>query len=523
MNLIIISALVFAVGAVASYFYFSNKWNHTKSNLNSKLEKVLASQGLHQQPLHPKSEDAVDAIFKKLDQLESASKNQPTKPQNSDADLNKLNELKHLLDNARVVNELGQQVTSSLKLEDSFQHLFETVNSIMDAAVFELGIFHWRENRWHILSNIPVTDQYRNHIAEWAMKNDREVILQDAQNDYERYVFSAPVTADGRKPQSLIAFPVMRQEKEVGTLSVMSFNKNAFNDYHMDMIRSLLPYTAVAVGNALIHEELIDTQSQLIHNEKMASLGQIASGIAHEILNPLNFVNNFSQISKELVPELDTSHSIEEQKELKDQLVNNLDRIHFHGQRAYGIVKNMMMLSRSGSGEKSKIDINRSIEGFLNMAYNGFRNRHSHFECRVERFLDNQLPDIELIGEDFGRVLLNIFNNAFYTMNEKLKKNSSGAEGELSGYEPELIIKSNLINQNIVISIKDNGMGIPEEILGKIFLPFFTTKPTGDGTGLGLSISHDIITKGSKGEMLVNSEVGKGTEMTIKLPIYALI
>jgi signal transduction histidine kinase len=255
----------------------------------------------------------------------------------------------------------------------------------------------------------------------------------------------------------------------------------------------------------------------------MASLGQIASGIAHEILNPLNFVNNFSQISKELVPELDTSHSIEEQKELKDQLVNNLDRIHFHGQRAYGIVKNMMMLSRSGSGEKSKIDINRSIEGFLNMAYNGFRNRHSHFECRVERFLDNQLPDIELIGEDFGRVLLNIFNNAFYTMNEKLKKNSSGAEGELSGYEPELIIKSNLINQNIVISIKDNGMGIPEEILGKIFLPFFTTKPTGDGTGLGLSISHDIITKGSKGEMLVNSEVGKGTEMTIKLPIYALI
>ncbi len=523
MNQVILTAICFLAGLCVAFLFFKIKWKQTGSELNSKLDRLLTAGTLKLSPAASSVnfDAGIEGLSRKLENLVVEEKKE-IKPASTDNSKDKVQELKSLLDNSRIVNELGQQVTSSLKLEDSFHHLFNTINSIMDAAVFELGIFHWRENRWHILSNLKSNDSYRNYIAEWAMKNNREVILEDAQNDYARYVFEAPVTSDGRKPASLISFPVLRHDKEVGALTIMSFNKKAFNVYHMDMIRSLIPYTAVAVGNALIHEELINTQTQLIHNEKMASLGQIASGIAHEILNPLNFVNNFSQLSREIVPELDISHSIEEQKELKDQLVSNLDKIHFHGQRAYGIVKNMMLLSRSGTGEKSKIDVNRSVEGFLNMAYNGFQSKHKGFECRIEKIFDSKLPEIDIVGNDFGSVLLNLFNNAFYTMNEKYKKLSAGIESLKPNFDPELVVKTSLLNQNLIISVRDNGMGIPEEIQSKIFLPFFTTKPTGEGTGLGLSISHDIITKGNKGELTVKSEIGKGSEFTIKLPLNAL-
>src|SRR5205085_1496302 len=186
-------------------------------------------------------------------------------------------------------------------------------------------------------------------------------------------------------------------------------------------------------------------------------------------------------LSKELVPELNSSHSEEEQKELRDQLFSNLDKIHFHGTRAYGIVKNMMLLSRNGKGEKSKIDVNRSVEGFLTIAYNGFQNKYNGFECTIEKNLDSAIPEIEIVGEDFGSVLLNIFNNAFYTMNDKSKKLAS-KPGTISSdeYDPRLLVKTSAANHYLYISIKDNGMGIPEEIHNKIFLPFFTTKPSGE-------------------------------------------
>lgn len=432
------------------------------------------------------------------------------------------NGLKKRFDNLQIVNELGQLVTSSLKLKDTFQHLYETIDSIMDAAVFELGIFSWRENRWNIFSNIPVNDNesYKNLIAEWALKNNREVLLQDAENDFDRYIFTRPETADGKKPGSIISFPIYRQEIEVGAITVMSFSKNGFNEYHIEMIRSLIPYTAVAIGNSLIHEELIDTQTQLIHNEKMASLGQIASGMAHEILNPLNFVNNFSELSQELIPEIDATQSVEEQNDLKSQLVSNLDKINFHGKRAYTIVKNMMLLSRTGKGVKTNLNVNHTIESFLSIAYRGAQEKTRDFECRIEKIFDSKLPTIEMVAEDFGTVLLNLFSNAFYSMNEKSKKSIASS---MLPYEPELIIETKVNNSNLIISVRDNGMGIPPEIYGKIFLPFFTTKPTGEGTGLGLSISHDIITKGHKGDLSVKSEAGKGTEMIIKLPLNAII
>jgi two-component system NtrC family sensor kinase len=517
MNTVLITIVCFLAGLGLSFLFFQMRLKQTGVELNSKLDKLVSAGAIRLSPAitSDKSDSGLQSVSRKLENIVVAEKKESKAAVTTTTD-DKTKELKSLLDNARIVNELGQQVTSSLKLEDSFQHLYNTINSIMDASIFELGVFHWRENRWTILSNVIVDENYKNLVAEWSLKNNREVMLDDVQNDFQRYVFKAPVAPNGRKPESIISFPVVRQDKEVGAVTVMSFTKNAFNEYHIDMIRSLIPYTAVSVGNALIHEELISTQAQLIHNEKMASLGQIASGIAHEILNPLNFVNNFSLLSKELLPELYTVQSVEEQKELKEQLVNNLDKIHFHGQRAYGIVKNMMLLGRNRSNEISRLDVNRSVEGFLNMAYNSFQNKYKEFECSFEKSLASDLPDIEIVGQDFGSVLLNIFNNALYTMNEKLKKNNK------KEYEPVLGIKTSLVNNSLFISVKDNGMGIPEEIAAKIFLPFFTTKPSGEGTGLGLSISHDIITKGNKGDLAVKSEIGKGTEMIIKLPLHAL-
>ena len=434
-------------------------------------------------------------------------------------------DLKIRFDNLQVVNELGQRVTSSLHLEDTFDHLYKTIDSIMDAAVFELGIYYRRENRWRILSNIKLNgsvnkseNSYKNHMAEWSLNNNREIFLNDAEHEYSRYVFKPLVTADDRIAQSVMTFPILRQDKELGALTIVSFHKNSFNDYHVEMLRSLIPYTAVALENALVHEELISTQDQLVQKEKMASIGQLVSGIAHEILNPLNFVNNFSKLSIELIDEIDPTLSKEEQSELKTQLVNNLDKISFHGSRAYEIVRSMMLLSRSGKGEPDTVNINHSVKDFLSISYQGFILKSKNFECDIENVLDDSLPTTEMVPQDFGRVLINLFNNAFYAMNDKKNKLTSLENGN-ANYRPKLKIKTTLINSRIVVAILDNGTGIPEEIQNKVFIPFFTTKPTGEGTGLGLSISHDIIIKGNRGDLTFNTEFGKWTEFRIELPV----
>ena len=436
-------------------------------------------------------------------------------------------DLKTRYENLQVVNELGQLVTSSLSLEETFDHLYKTINSIMDAAVCELGVYFRRENRWKILSNIDIRRNesnpdmnYKNHMAEWALHNNTEIFLDDAENDYSRYVFKPLELSNGKIAQSVMSFPIISMEGECGTLTIVSYRKNAFNEYHVDMLRSLLPYTAVAMENALVHQELIATQDQLVQNEKMASIGQLVSGIAHEILNPLNFVNNFSKLSIELMDEIQSSLSIEEQNELRSQLVGNLDKISFHGSRAYDIVRSMMMLSRSGKGEQEVVEINKSIKEFMTISYQGFKLKSKDFDCKVDFELDENLPGTELVPQDFGRVLINLFNNAFYAVNEKKKKmHSISGETPSVPYEPALKVSTFVRNSRIHLMVKDNGTGIPDEIKNKVFLPFFTTKPTGEGTGLGLSLSHDIITKGSRGEIGFKSELGKWTEFYIELPV----
>jgi len=260
--------------------------------------------------------------------------------------------------------------------------------------------------------------------------------------------------------------------------------------------------------------ELKATQVQLIHSEKMASLGELTAGIAHEIQNPLNFVNNFSEVSKELLEEMmeelqkgDTN----EVKAIANDIIENLEKVTHHGKRADSIVKGMLQHSRTSTGVKELTDINILVDEYLRLAYHGLRAKDKSFNATMKTDFDKNIGKIEVIPQDMGRVVLNLINNAFYAVNQKVRQN-------IEGYEPNVSVYTKRINDKIEISIKDNGNGIPDAIKEKIFQPFFTTKPTGQGTGLGLSLSYDII-QAHGGELKVITEEGKGTIFTIQLPV----
>ncbi|MFD2200403.1 ATP-binding protein [Shivajiella indica] len=267
--------------------------------------------------------------------------------------------------------------------------------------------------------------------------------------------------------------------------------------------------------------DLKTTQSQLIQSEKMASLGELTAGIAHEIQNPLNFVNNFAEVSSELISEMEEEldkGAIAEAKLLSKDIRDNLQKIHHHGKRADSIVKGMLQHSRGTSGETKPTNINGMVEEYIRLSFQGFRARDKSFSASFQTELDPDLPRINVVRQDLGRVLLNLINNAFYVVKEKAK---SGPEG----YKPEVVVRTRKTEKGIEISVQDNGPGIPEAIKDKIFQPFFTTKPTGQGTGLGLSLSYDIV-KAHGGDIWVesfppggNGEEGKGTTFKIFLPV----
>ena len=263
------------------------------------------------------------------------------------------------------------------------------------------------------------------------------------------------------------------------------------------------------------YTELKATQAQLIQAEKMASLGELTAGIAHEIQNPLNFVNNFSEVSTELLDEMKDeidAENYEEVKAITEDVIQNLEKILHHGKRADGIVKSMLQHSRGGGGEKILTDINVLADEYLRLSYHGLRAKDKSFNADFKLETDDTLPKINIIPQDIGRVLLNLINNAFYTVSEKARQN-------IAEYKPVVTVstKWNIQKSRIEIRVKDNGNGIPEQVKKKIFQPFFTTKPTGQGTGLGLSLSYDII-KTHKGEIKVESIDGEGTEFTVELP-----
>jgi len=270
------------------------------------------------------------------------------------------------------------------------------------------------------------------------------------------------------------------------------------------------------------HEELKATQASLIHAEKMASLGQLTAGIAHEIKNPLNFVNNFAILSVELLDELKQtarpainalgSDKRAEIDEVIDMLTGNLEKIAEHGRRADGIVKSMLAHSRGGSGERQSIDLNALLDEALNLAYHGARAQDHDFNITLEREFDRSIVPVEVVPQDISRVLLNLFGNGFYAADKRRR------EAADAGFRPVLKVTTRDLGNEVEIRVRDNGTGIPPEFRDRLFEPFFTTKPTGEGTGLGLSISYDIITRQHGGTITVDSVAGEFTEFTVRLP-----
>jgi two-component system, NtrC family, sensor kinase len=325
----------------------------------------------------------------------------------------------------------------------------------------------------------------------------------------------------GKKEEE--ARQVLQSEKNRNQLLIVVFLTALFffliisglqwrNNKQKKMTNSLLQKQNDKIEKTLA--DLKSTQSQLIQSEKMASLGELTSGIAHEIQNPLNFINNFSEVNTELAEELKKEilgGNKDEALKMLNDITDNENKINHHGKRADAIVKSMLLHSHSGAGKKERTNVNALADEYLRLAFHGMRAKDKSFQVAMETDFDPAIQDIFTIPQDIGRTLLNLFNNAFYAVSEKKKQHPSG-------YEPTVSVHTRKTNDRVEICVKDNGNGIPQKIIGKIFQPFFTTKPPGQGTGLGLSLSYDII-KALGGELKVISEEGKGAEFFIEIPV----
>jgi signal transduction histidine kinase len=312
------------------------------------------------------------------------------------------------------------------------------------------------------------------------------------------------------------------KERVIGLITVQSYEKNAYTQHHLDILKTLASYTSAALYNAQSFEtlqntlnELKVTQQQLIQSEKMASLGELTAGIAHEIQNPLNFVNNFSEINSELITEMKEeldAGNLEDAIKLAEDINANEQKIIFHGKRADAIVKGMLQHSRSNSGIKEPTNINELADEYFRLAYHGLRAKDKSFNATLKTDYDESIGNINIIPQDMGRVILNLITNAFYAVDEKKK------QGAIN-YEPTVTVSTKATRQprgdaKVLISVRDNGNGIPQSVLDKIFQPFYTTKPTGMGTGLGLSLSYDIV-KAHGGNLYVETSEGEFSEFTI--------
>jgi GAF domain-containing protein len=357
------------------------------------------------------------------------------------------------------------------------------------------------------------------------------VHILDAQTDPDYELRAAREIGDYH---TMLGVPMVREGNIIGVFGLARNTVRAFTEKQIELVTTFADQAVIAIENVRLFESveartrelaqsldnLRTTQDRLVQTEKLASLGQLTAGIAHEIKNPLNFVNNFSGVSAELIDELQNVLSgltVDQQarseiNELTDTLRSNLDKVVQHGKRADAIVKNMLLHSREGSGEHRVVDINALVEESLNLAYHGARAEKQGFNITMERSLDPAAGEVDLFPQDITRVLLNLISNGFYAATKRK------TQADHDGYEPTLAASTRSLGDQVEIRIRDNGTGIPPEVKEKMFNPFFTTKPAGEGTGLGLSISHDIIVKQHGGAIEVDTEPGEYTEFRIVLP-----
>ena len=409
---------------------------------------------------------------------------------------------------------------------DYYMALIRIEQKRMDEAIalLEKDIVRLKSQRLYVLRDLKLLASLHEQTGNYKKANEALasfISLQDSlQSDQEKYGSLSFETEQEMNAKELSITKLKSENKIAALTKYFSVGIAAL----VLLLAGVLYYRfkAKQKANKVLETTLSNlksTQSQLIQSEKMASLGELTAGIAHEIQNPLNFVNNFSEVNKELVDELQQelkAGKIDDAIEISNDIKVNEEKINHHGKRADAIVKGMLQHSSSGSGKKEPTDINALADEYLRLAYHGLRAKDKSFNATMKTDYDATIGNINIIPQDIGRVILNLISNAFYVVNEKSKQN-------FAGYEPTVTITTASGQppsggRSIVIKVSDNGGGIPQKVLDKIFQPFFTTKPTGQGTGLGLSLSYDIV-KAHGGELQVKTMEGEGSEFIISLPV----
>ncbi|MFK4710677.1 signal transduction histidine kinase [Bradyrhizobium elkanii] len=382
-----------------------------------------------------------------------------------------------------------------------------------------MGTQTWIDDRTSV-SGLAIAERVPIHLHD---------VLSDEGSNFP--IAQAMSRRDGCR--TILAVPMLSEGESIGAIVLRRAEVQSFSDKQVTLLQTFADQAVIALGNVRLFEEvqartrelaksldeLRAAQDRLVQTEKLASLGQLTAGIAHEIKNPLNFVNNFSALSAELIGELTEllgNAELDDRirtdvDELAQMLKGNLDKVVQHGKRADSIVKNMLLHSREGTGDRRPTDINAIVEESLNLAYHGARAEKSGFNLTLKRDLDPHAGTAEVYPQEITRVLLNLISNGFYAAYKRKE-----AHGD--AFEPTLSATTRALANEVEIRIRDNGVGIPEEVKAKIFNPFFTTKPAGEGTGLGLSMSHDIVVKQHGGRITVETEPGAFTEFIITLP-----
>ena len=440
-------------------------------------------------------------------------------------------------DDVEQLSRIGRDITATLSVESIIAIVYENVNRLLDASVFSIGLYNADLHRLEFPASrekgvtLPfhcyeLNDE--NRLAVVCFKNQREILINDFESEYRKYVPEMAAPVAGEDTCSILYLPLTYKEKTNGVITAQSFQKNAYTDFHLNMLRNLAVYTAIALDNAdayhrlnTILDDLKSAQERLVTQSKLAALGALTAGIAHEIKNPLNFVNNYAELSTELVGEIRrvlneqadrlSRETLQALCDHLDTLERNTGKINEHGRRADSIVRSMLQHSRGKAGERQLTDVNFMIEEDLNLAYHGMRAQDASFNIRIEKALDPKVGKLEIVPQDISRALLNIITNGCYEAHRK-------KTAERTSFSPVLRVSTRRLHHQVEIRIRDNGNGIPEAIRDRIFVPFFTTKPTGQGTGLGLSISHDIIVHGHGGQLVFETEPGQFTEFIVRLP-----